>query len=35
MDKNRIVGMGEQARVLAQPNATQQVVAVCLEVARG
>lgn len=35
MDKNRIAAMGEQARVLAQPDATQQVVAVCLEVARG
>ena len=35
MDKQRIKAMGAQARVLAQPNATQQVVAVCLEVARG
>ena len=35
MDKQRIKTMGEQARVLAQPDATQRVVAVCLEVARG
>lgn len=35
MDKNRINSMGQQARLLAQPDATQQVVAVCLEVARG
>ena len=35
MDKQRIKTMGEQARLLAQPDATQQVVAVCLEVARG
>lgn len=35
MDKNRIAAMGEQARLLAQPDATQQVVGVCLEVARG
>ena len=35
MDKQRIKTMGEQARLLAQPNATQQVVAVCLEVIRG
>src|SRR5690554_934568 len=35
MDKQRIKTMGEQARLLAQPDATQHVVAVCLEVARG
>ena len=35
MDKQRIKTMGEQARLLAQPDATQRVVAVCLEVARG
>ena len=35
MDKKRIKTMGEQARLLAQPDATQHVVAVCLEVAHG
>lgn len=35
MDKQRIKTMGEQARLQAQPDATQQVIAVCLEVARG
>ena len=35
MDKNRIKTMGEQARLLAQPDATQRVVTVCVEVARG
>ena len=35
MNKQRIKTMGEQARLLAQPDATQRVVAVCLEVARG
>lgn len=35
MDKERIKTMGEQARMLAQPDATQRVVAVCLEVAHG
>ncbi|MDY0205460.1 MAG: undecaprenyldiphospho-muramoylpentapeptide beta-N-acetylglucosaminyltransferase [Pseudomonas sp.] len=35
MDKQRIKTMGEQARLLAQPDATQRVVAVCLEVAHG
>ncbi len=35
MNKNRITAMGEQARLLAQPDATQRVVEVCLEVARG
>ncbi|MDY7220249.1 undecaprenyldiphospho-muramoylpentapeptide beta-N-acetylglucosaminyltransferase [Denitrificimonas sp. JX-1] len=35
MDKNRIKAMGEQARLLAQPEATQDVVSLCLEVARG
>lgn len=35
MDKKRIKTMGEQARLLAQPDATQHVVAVCLEVSHG
>lgn len=35
MDKKRIKIMGQQARLLAQPDATQHVVAACLEVARG
>jgi len=35
MNKQRIKTMGEQARLLAQPDATQRVVAACLEVARG
>ncbi len=35
MNKKRIKTMGEQARVLAQPDATQRVVAACLEVSRG
>ncbi len=35
MDKKRIKAMGEQARLLAQPDATQRVVAECVEVARG
>ena len=35
MDTQRIKTMGEQARLLAQPDATQQVIAVCLEVAHG
>ncbi|MDD2221965.1 MAG: undecaprenyldiphospho-muramoylpentapeptide beta-N-acetylglucosaminyltransferase [Pseudomonas sp.] len=35
MDRQRIKTMGEKARLLAQPDATQRVVAVCLEVARG
>lgn len=35
MDKQRIKTMGVQARSLAQPDATQAVVAVCLEVAHG
>ena len=35
MNKQRIKTMGERARLLAQPDATQRVVAACLEVARG
>lgn len=35
MNKQRIKTMGEHARLLAQPDATQRVVAACLEVARG
>lgn len=35
MNKQRIKAMGEQAHVLAQPDATQRVVAACLEVSRG
>ena len=35
MNKQRIKTMGEQAHVLAQPDATQHVVAACLEVAHG
>lgn len=35
MNKKRIKTMGEQARVLAQPDATQRVVAACLEVSLG
>ena len=35
MNKQRIKTMGEQARLLAQPDATQRVVAACLEVSRG
>lgn len=35
MNKQRIKTMGERARLLAQPDATQRVVAACLAVARG
>ena len=35
MNKQRITTMGEQAHVLAQPDATQRVVAACLEVTHG
>lgn len=35
MDNQRLTTMGQQARQLAQPQATQQVVDACLEVARG
>ena len=35
MDKQRIEKMGRQARLLAQPDATQAVVTACLEVAHG
>lgn len=35
MDKQRIETMGQQAQRLAQPDATQRVVDICLEVAHG
>ena len=35
MDKQRIEIMGKQAQRLAQPDATQRVVDICLEVAHG